>query len=92
MFLIECPNCGARNVTEFRFGGEVNARPDGDEEREWAAYLYARTNTLGVQTEWWFHRTGCRRWFLARRHTMTNEVLETFWPATGEKRRGTEQA
>jgi sarcosine oxidase, subunit delta len=80
MFQIECPNCGARGVTEFRYGGEVNARPDGSDEREWATYLYGRENVLGVQSEWWFHRLGCRRWFLARRHTMTNQVLESYWP------------
>jgi sarcosine oxidase, subunit delta len=80
MFQIECPNCGVRGAGEFRYGGEVNARPDGGDEREWAAYLYARQNVLGAQSEWWFHRMGCRRWFLARRHTLTNEVLETRWP------------
>jgi sarcosine oxidase, subunit delta len=80
MFEIECPNCGARAVTEFRYGGELNARPFGSDEREWSGYLYARRNVLGVQTEWWFHRMGCRRWLLARRHTLTNEVVESFWP------------
>lgn len=85
MFLIECPNCGPRSVTEFRFGGEYHPRPAQATEREWADYLYTRKNTLGVQEEWWYHRMGCRRWFLARRHTLTNQVLETFWPEKAEK-------
>lgn len=81
MFQIECPNCGIRNVSEFRFGGEVRKRPESTEnQQKWADYLYMRTNTLGEQTEWWYHRMGCRRWFLARRHTMSNEIRETFWP------------
>jgi sarcosine oxidase subunit delta len=80
MFQIECPNCGPRNVSEFRFGGEVRPRPKDGAGRAWPNYLYARTNALGVQTEWWYHRLGCRHWFQARRHTQTNEVLETFWP------------
>ena len=79
MFLIECPNCGPRSFTEYRFGGERLARPGNGAGREWVHYLYARQNKLGVQTEWWYHRMGCQRWFLARRHTQTNEVLETFW-------------
>jgi heterotetrameric sarcosine oxidase delta subunit len=79
MFQINCPNCGPRTVTEFRYGGELATRPVDGAEREWAGYLYARQNTLGVQTEWWFHRLGCQNWFLARRHTLTNEVIETWW-------------
>ncbi len=31
----------------------------------------------GVQREWWFHRSGCRAWFVAERDTRTNEVKFT---------------
>jgi heterotetrameric sarcosine oxidase delta subunit len=41
-------------------------------------------NVAGVQTEWWFHRSGCRQWLQARRNTISNEVLETYLP--GETR------
>ena len=27
MLLLTCPNCGHRNSSEFRFGGEYNSRP-----------------------------------------------------------------
>ena len=27
MLILSCPNCGERNVSEFRFGGEYNPRP-----------------------------------------------------------------
>ena len=47
---------------------------------ELAGYLFFRENVNGWQTEWWVHRDGCRRWFLAERHTGTNEVRRTFWP------------
>ena len=80
MFQIPCPNCGLRNVQEFHFSGERLTRPSGKDEASWTDYLYKRHNTLGVQTEWWFHRLGCRRWFLVRRHTASNQVLESFWP------------
>jgi sarcosine oxidase subunit delta len=79
MFLIKCPNCGARNVAEFRYGGEYNPRPRGASARDWAEYVYVRDNRLGEQVEWWYHRAGCQRWFLARRDTGTNEVVETWW-------------
>ncbi len=34
----------------------------------------------GWQTEWWLHRDGCRAWFLAERHTTTNEIRSTWLP------------
>ena len=38
-------------------------------DAELAGYLFFRENVNGWQTEWWLHRDGCRRWFLAERHT-----------------------
>jgi heterotetrameric sarcosine oxidase delta subunit len=49
--------------------------------RELNAYNYFRHNTAGVQREWWFHRSGCRVWFIAERDTRTNEVLWTARPS-----------
>ena len=43
--------------------------------------MYFRDNVAGVQREWWFHRSGCREWFIADRDTRTNEVLMTALPA-----------
>ncbi len=83
-FLLNCPNCGERNVQEFRFGGELSTRPAPDATRdEWSRYYYFRANAAGVQREWWNHRFGCRKWFLALRHTVTNQVQQTFWPGQG---------
>ena len=80
-FLLSCPNCGERSVMDFRFGGEINARPDRDAPHErWVQYYYFRKNTSGQWQEWWYHKFGCRRWFFAERDTRTNEVLSTFWP------------
>ena len=80
-FLLNCPNCGDRNVNEFHFGGEAASRPAPDAGREqWASYLYSRKNVAGVSREWWTHRFGCRKWFLALRDTTSNQVQETFWP------------
>jgi sarcosine oxidase subunit delta len=81
MLLLTCPNCGSRNVSEFRFGGEYNPRPKeltAPSDAELADYLYLRNNTMGMQTEWWYHESGCCLWFLADRHTRTNEVIKTY--------------
>jgi sarcosine oxidase subunit delta len=85
-FLVPCPNCGKRSVYEFRFGGEVKAPPaPGAPASELQRARFYRVNAAGVQTEWWFHRSGCRQWLQAVRNTVSNEVLESFLP--GEKRR-----
>ena len=81
-FLLSCPNCGTRRVDEFRFGGEYRQRPDGEPApAAWGASLYERANVAGPQQEWWYHRQGCKRWFIATRDTRTNTVLETGWLA-----------
>ena len=80
-FLLACPNCGEGSVDEFRFGGELMARPLPDaSNEEWAGYFYDRCNVAGVQREWWYHKFGCRKWFEALRDTVTNEVRQTSWP------------
>jgi sarcosine oxidase subunit delta len=82
-FLLECPNCGPRDVYEFKFQGEVTRRPGaGASQRELSAYVYFRANAAGPQREWWYHRTGCGLWFVADGDTRTNEVLRTEIPPT----------
>jgi sarcosine oxidase subunit delta len=82
MLLLRCPNCGERNVSEFRFGGEVKRRPQNPEatatDAAWVDYLYLKENKLGLQKEWWYHRTGCGLWFLAERHTKTQMIERTY--------------
>ena len=83
-FLLACPACGPRDVYEFRYGGEVRQRPlPGSSSEDWGDYLYARANVSGVEQAWWFHRAGCRRWFVAQRDTRDNRVIATAWPAAG---------
>lgn len=81
MIRINCPNCGLRNAGEFRFGGEYNPRPNSPldcDAAEWTDYVFMRRNKRDVQKEWWFHRNGCGVWFLAERHTGTNEIMTTY--------------
>jgi sarcosine oxidase subunit delta len=80
-YVLICPNCGPREVTDFAFGGEVSRRPrERPTLRELGAYNYFRRNVAGVQREWWYHRSGCRAWFIADRDTRTNDVLLTALP------------
>jgi sarcosine oxidase delta subunit len=47
-FVLTCPNCGAREVTDFGYGGEVTFRPRArPEARELNAYAYFRRNVAG---------------------------------------------
>lgn len=81
-YVLSCPNCGPREVTDFSFGGEVQTRPsERPSRRELNTYLYFRRNVAGAQREWWFHRSGCRSWFLAERDTRTNDVNWTALPS-----------
>ena len=81
MLILICPNCGPRNISEFKFGGERGTRPAplaAQSDAQWADYLYMRTNRSGVQVEWWYHASGCGLWFFAERDTRTNKILRTF--------------
>jgi heterotetrameric sarcosine oxidase delta subunit len=83
-YVLECPNCGVREVTDFGFGGEITPRPKSRPSfRELNTCNYFRVNTAGRQREWWFHRSGCRAWFVAERDTVTNEVFWTALPGEG---------
>ncbi len=71
-FFLTCPNCGPRDVLEFRYGGQIvhaGALP-GDS---------LGSNLPGPQRERWFHRFGCRRWLVAERDVRTNQVFRTAW-------------
>jgi heterotetrameric sarcosine oxidase delta subunit len=80
-YVLTCPNCGPREVTDFGYGGELNPRPrEAPSLRELSEYNYFRRNVAGVQREWWNHRSGCGDWFIAERDTRTNEVIFTALP------------
>lgn len=75
MLVINCPNCGPRNDSEFIYQGETVPRPAGEvDPSAWRRYLYFRSNPLAWQQERWFHVSGCRRFLTVERHTLTNEI------------------
>ncbi len=94
MNLLPCPYCGSRNVSEFRYVGELSTRPDPNAAAagEWRAFLYVRANPAGWTSETWFHRAGCRRHFVVERHTVTNEVRTSRLPAAQLRDRKDERA
>ena len=82
MLIIECPYCGPRDQLEFSNGGEAHVkRPDGSQDisdREWAEYVFIRSNPKGLFYERWVHSHGCRKWFNCVRDTSTDEILKTY--------------
>lgn len=84
MLLITCPWCGAREETEFGYGGQAHVaypkQPDELDDVEWAQYLFFRENPKGPFAERWVHSAGCRRWFNAVRDTVSNEFLSIYKP------------
>jgi sarcosine oxidase, subunit delta len=90
MILISCPYCGPRNSDEFTYFGEPEARPAVGEvsEAQWRDYLYAKKNPAGLTTEKWQHSAGCGKFFVAERHTVTNELGRTYLPAAEAADRG----
>lgn len=86
MMLLPCPHCGPRNASEFRYLGEERSRPDpsATTPAEWRSYLYDKRNPAGWSTETWLHALGCRAFFTAERHTVTNEVRSVTLPGAQE--------
>lgn len=82
--LIDCPWCGAREESEFHYGGQAHVpyprQPAALTDREWAEYLFVRDNPQGQFAERWVHSGGCRRWFFAIRDTTTNAVHRVYAP------------
>jgi sarcosine oxidase subunit delta len=74
--ILNCPLNGLRNISEFAYGGEVQAVPFEGDAEAWNNYLFNCRNAPGVTLEWWCH-TPTNYWFVAERNTLTGEILET---------------
>lgn len=82
MLLIPCVYCGPRNASEFVYADEVLRAPDPNAAPPsvWRRYLYTRANPAGWASEWWYHQSGCRRYFMVERDTRTNEIRSAGLP------------
>ena len=81
MKIMHCPLNGPRNISEFTYGGELKIMPDQNtcSDLEWADYVFNTDNIAGVVMEWWMH-TPSSYWFIAQRHTVTDNIIRTFDP------------
>lgn len=76
MIRINCPYCGLRDHSEFRYGGDgsiIYPPVEGDAE-DWQQAVFERKNIKGVQWETWHHVLGCRAWLLVERDTLTHDI------------------
>lgn len=82
MKIMPCPLNGPRNISEFVHGGEVRHMPNPTtcSDKEWAEYVFYSDNQAGVVTEWWLHAAS-GYWFIAERHTVTDEIIRTYDPS-----------
>ncbi|MBB3388316.1 sarcosine oxidase subunit delta [Rhizobium sp. BK275] len=74
--LISCPHCGIRPKEEFTIRGDASlTRPAADAGADaWYDYVYLRDNPRGRHKEYWHHSSGCRRWLIVERDTVTHAV------------------
>ncbi len=87
MLILTCPCCGIEaDETELEPGGEAHLKRQGPgaADADFEAYLFQRSNPMGVHLERWRHAHGCGKWFLAARNTVTLEVYGTY-PAQTKK-------
>ena len=82
MILIDCPNCGPRDETEYHYGGEAHVPypedPQSLSDEEWGRYLFYRQNPKGLFAERWVHSAGCRKWFNVIRDTATYRIATVY--------------
>jgi methylglutamate dehydrogenase subunit B len=80
MLRIQCPWCGERDETEFRYRGDASrSRPEPGADADaamaaFSAYTYERSNPRGWHQEWWLHVGGCRRLLRLTRDTQSHEI------------------
>ncbi len=73
--LVACPHCGARPKEEFTVRGAALSRPASDAgPQAWMDYVYLRDNPAGIVHEHWHHTSGCRRWLVVSRDTVTHAI------------------
>lgn len=74
---INCPVCGERDHSEFRYGGDATKRRPqhgAAGQRLWHDYVFLFENPKGLHREFWQHVLGCRQWLVLERNTATNAV------------------
>ena len=86
--LIHCPHCGVRPKEEFQIRGDagmIRPAPDAS-DKEWSDYVFVRRNPVGQHSELWHHASGCRRWLIVERDTVSHQVFSVTDAATVRER------
>ena len=89
MLRIECPLCGERQYTEFRYGGDAGKRRPEHGTADlgaWHEYLFLFDNPKGMHREFWQHVQGCRQWLVVVRDTATDTVTEVMLARSAQRR------
>lgn len=89
MLKIECPLCGERQYTEFRYGGDAaKRRPEhgAADLGAWHDYLFLFDNPKGMHREFWQHVQGCRQWLVVVRNTASDTVAEVMLARDAQRR------
>ena len=77
MLKINCPNCGERHYTEFRYAGDATKRRPAHgtaDMQAWHDHVFLFDNPKGAHREYWQHVLGCRQWLVLERNTATHAV------------------
>lgn len=88
MFVITCPHCkDAREEEEFAYSGEAfiarPVAPDALDDKAWGDYLFNRKNPKGWHWEMWSHASGCRKFLVVKRHTVSHAIAGVWSLADG---------
>jgi len=74
MLLIPCPHCGARDESEFDYGGRALALPSlAASAADWHQALHLGNDSEDCVDEYWYHGAGCECWIQLRRNLSTHE-------------------
>lgn len=76
MLLIPCPHCGARDESEFAYGGRALALPPlHAAASEWHRALHLGNDSGDCADEYWYHFAGCERWIRLRRNLRNHDFV-----------------
>ena len=79
MSMMICPWNGPQKKSEFIRGRDVREMPDPAtcSDETWAKHLFKDDKITSEVLEWWMHAP-TSYWFIARRNTKTEEIIETY--------------
>jgi len=73
MKFLECPNLGKRPITEFNFGGVLEAEP-AVLDMPAGRWAFEQDSRPMIRSEWWYHRAS-NQWFVVERDTAKNLLI-----------------